>query len=140
MVINLQTIKQGILSEKFPQFLIEFPEAKAELEKFKAQPSCGTCERTVIPKLYTNPQYEEKIKLIYGNDITIDKTLPPTPPPMKMESHVFRIPIAEWDEWFIKYTLPRPELQVRTMTTFLHNEEVVCSVSVLSRADISPAV
>ena len=134
MVINLQTIKQGILSEKFPQFLIEFPEAKAELEKFKAQPSCGTCERTVIPKLYANPQYEEKIKLIYGADVTIDKTLPPTPPPMVMESKVYRIVLQEWEQWFIEANKPTPEKQIRYMTTFLDGNEVVCSVVQLVRA------
>lgn len=134
MVINLQTIKQGILSDKFPQFLLEFPEAKVELEKFKAQPSCGTCERTVIPKLYANPQYEEKIKLIYGNDVTIDKTLPPTPPPMVMEAKVFRIPLQEWEQWFIEVNKPISERQIRTMTTFLDGNEVVCSVVQLVRA------
>jgi len=134
MLVNLQTIKQGILSEKFPQFLIEFPEAKAELEKFKAQPSCGTCERTVIPKLYANPKFDEKIKLIYGNDITIDKTVPPTPPPMVMESRVFRIPLQEWEQWFIEANKPIAERQIRYMTTFLDGNDVVCSVLQLVRA------
>jgi len=131
LIVNIQEIKKGILSNKFPQFLIEFPEAKAELEKFKAQPSCGACERNIIPKLFSNPKFDEKMKLIYGDDITIDKTLPPIPPPMNMISKVFRIPLQEWETWFIDFNKPSPERQIRFMTTFLDNGEVVCSVHML---------
>lgn len=131
LTVNIQEIKKGILSEKFPQFLLEFPEVKAELEKYKSQPSCGMCERTVIPKLLANPQYDEKIKLIYGNDIIIDKTIPPPPSPMSLVSKVFRIPVQEWEQWFIEFAKPTPERQIRFMTTFLQNEEIVCSVNYL---------
>jgi hypothetical protein len=134
VTVDFNLIKQGILGDKYQQFLIEFPEAKAEIEKFKTTPSCGSCERNVIPKLYSYPNYDEKIKLIYGQDITINKGLPPPQPsPMRLESHVYRIPISEWDEWFIKYTTPNSDMQIRLITTFAYGNDVVCSVSVMVR-------
>lgn len=132
--VDYQEIKRGIVGDKFQLFLIEFPEAKTEIEKYRAQPSCGTCERTVLPKLFANPKYDEKIKLIYGPDITIDKTLPPMPPPYVIDNKVFKIPLKDWETWFLDFTKPNPDMQIRFMTTFLVNDTVVCSAGLLVKA------
>ena len=132
LTVNLQEIKKGIVGDKYNQFLTEFPEIKTELESFHTKPGCGSCERNIIPKLYADPNYDEKIKRIYGQDVVIDKTMAPQMPPPIPENKVFKIPRNEWESWFAEINR-NPIHQIRYMTTFIEDGYVICSVSMLSR-------
>jgi hypothetical protein len=99
MLVNFQQIKTDILGTKTDAYLLLFPTLAEQIKTFKAKPTCGACEKNIIEPLFTDPQCDEKLKVIYGNDITVDKNMPKPPPPMPTQLINESVPIDLYDEW-----------------------------------------
>jgi hypothetical protein len=132
MNVNVQTIKQDIITTKYEIFLLEFPNLKLELETFKKSPNCGGCVQGLFSKLFSYPDFEQKMKLIYGDDVVVDKTLP-KPPIIMLVNEVFKIPIEEYDSWMKSFVDLRKNIKI--FTTFYVPEErkVWVTVSIITQ-------
>lgn len=103
-VVTYQTIKKDLQTVKSEIFIQEFPQVKDEINTFKAKPNCGACELNVLPKIFSDPKLEQKLKLIYGNDIQVDKTLPQQQQPQWHQSvEIFDFTAEEFDQRMTEY-------------------------------------
>lgn len=98
---NIEQLKIDILSEKYDIFVLEFPSAKAEFDRLKSSPGCGGCIRAAFAKMIIDPAFEAKLKLIYGDDVTVDKTMPAQHRPTGTEVH--NVPLAIFDSWIADF-------------------------------------
>jgi len=131
LLVNSARLKEDITGNKYEIFLQEFPDAKAELEKLKTQPSCGQCEKEVIPKIFSDPKADQKLKLIYGDDVVIDKVIPPQPQ-YEQSVEVHRIPMPEYEEWFKETMKQNSEKVVRMVTTAYRSKDDTMIVSIVA--------
>jgi hypothetical protein len=100
MVVDFNKIKTDILGDKLDAYILLFPTLSEEIKNFKAKPTCGTCERNIIPKIFADPEVDGKIKVIYGPDTTLNKTLPPSPPPQGPMTVInTTVPLVDYDAW-----------------------------------------
>jgi hypothetical protein len=103
-IVNYRKIALDISEGYDVVFNNEFPEAKDVIEKLRKKPKCGTCLMANIPSLFNQPEFEEKIKLIYGDDVEYDLT----PPSKSSKTHegfnqnveLLEFTEKEWKEWW----------------------------------------
>lgn len=129
--INIQKLKTDILGNYKEIFKIEFSMLSAELDTFIKRPGCGGCIRGLFEKMFSDPKFEEKLKLIYGEDIEIDKTIPAEMPNFPQEIVVKDIPVDEWEGWFRENCKITPTRQIRLLTTFFNPIKNVVTVSMV---------
>lgn len=129
MLVNYQTIKTDLQTEKANIFISEFPELKDAITQFKTKPSCSSCETSVISRILSHPSVNNKLKLIYGDDTQIDARFP-VAPVWEQVSNVYNIPIDQYDTWFKEFSKVTPSQQIRIFSTTYNpdNKSMVVSV------------
>jgi hypothetical protein len=103
IVVNFRKIADDIANGYDIIFINEFSDAKETIEAIKEKPRCETCLQENIPNLFKQPNFEETIKIIYGDDVTYDlKTMPS---PVVVSTHDIGTWVKEfseerWEEWW----------------------------------------
>jgi len=117
-VVDYQKIKQDMLNEYQDLYLIEFPEVKAEIEEVRKSPKCSICDNKFTTKFFNIKNVTDKLKLIYGKDITIDKRI--LGQKVEQEIKTEKIPEDEWETWFANKAELSSGKNIRLMTTFFN--------------------
>ena len=118
--INFDVIKKDLTSDKKDIFYLEFPDLKKVLDDVVAKPTCGICINALSTSLFAHPQIDEKLKIIYGNDIAIDKKVstPTNGRTTEQVTDIQHIDLNDWEEWFKVNSISDASRQIRLITTF----------------------
>jgi len=109
MLIDYKKIVSDIANGYDEIFANEFPEAKEAISILKQKPKCETCIVKNVPVLFNQPNFEEKVKIIYGEeDVEYDLTYKSSKlrynrrnNPVKM-SNILEFSEEEFKQWWNK--------------------------------------
>jgi len=128
-LVNAEFIRDTI-KEKKDIFLAEFPDLEKEINDLAKAPKCSSCVTKFFTKLFVAEGIDDKLKLIYGNDIEINKALVVDKTASMIQvTEVEHIPVNEWDNWYKKKAKVSPEYQIRSMNTFYNPTNGCVTVS-----------
>jgi hypothetical protein len=127
-IINYEVIKRDLIGPKKDIYLVEFSDLSTEAQKLIKQPDCSICIKGFFSKLFSLADLEDRMKIIYGDDITIEKTITPKQN-LIQKVEVENIPLNEWEGWFKEHADLSNKNQIRIMTTFFNPTNGCVTVS-----------
>jgi hypothetical protein len=135
--INYQKIANDISKGYDVIFNNEFPEAKETIEAIKKKPKCGGCLIKNIPVLFGQPNFEEKLKLIYGDDVEYDLAMPKEsvhpnkPGPYTQAAEILEFTEEEWKDWWEENMKTNIRTKFQHIATYYKPETKTVVVSIV---------
>lgn len=128
-IITTKQLKDDIKDgDKRGIFELEFPDQKPLLDKAFSKPDCGICFRQYLTAIFETVEFDEKIKLIYGEDTEVDKTFGIQP---RSEIIVEDVLLDDWKTWFETNCKPTPVRRIQLMNTFFNPVKRTVTVSMV---------
>jgi len=140
-VIDYRRIIKDIAKNGYDvMFSNEFPQIKDTITKIKQKPTCGSCVSTNIPILFEQPEFKEKLKLIYGeqveynynypkNNLPVGPNIDPRNSPPRFE--FLELSETEFKKWWEEVIAVQPMFnRMNTITTYYKPETQTVVVSI----------
>lgn len=132
---KLAELKKDAVGDLKLAYSFEFQNFKKEHDKLISNPGCGICIRGFFGSIRKDPDVDQKLAAIYGEEVTHD--LENLRYSNKSVQETIKVPVADWEKWYSSRfgvedttTLPRIHTAIRI------GDNVVVNLTAIEKIDL----